>query len=287
MLHHDEVLVLALVEAEVEHLHDVRVHQPGGGQRLAAEARDERRVVGQVLGQQLDRDVALEPLVERQVDRRHPADAEAALDPVAPGDRLSRLVTRYRRVPLPVPLPAPVPPAVAAAPRSWSFPAEPTPPVVVDVRTRVGRCGCGRRWSWCVEVGRARRRGGRAWSRCVDVVVRGGRGAGRVVGGGRRGVLVWQSLAASWAIVLAPWLRLPRSVGLTVDRQGLDVAVQDGAGVDGRAAVARPGRPWRPGRADCSGRSTDRLRAGRSRRRRRRRTRRRSQARRRGVARGA
>ena len=38
VLHHDEVLVAALVEAEVEHLDDVRVHEPGGGERLAAEA---------------------------------------------------------------------------------------------------------------------------------------------------------------------------------------------------------------------------------------------------------
>ena len=87
VLHHDEVLVLALVEAEVEHLHDVRMHQAGGRQRLAPETRDERRVVGEVLGQQLDRHVALEPLVERQLHGRHPADAEAALDPVPPDDR--------------------------------------------------------------------------------------------------------------------------------------------------------------------------------------------------------
>jgi hypothetical protein len=31
-----------------------------------------------------------------------------------------------------------------------------------------------------------------------------------------RVVCWWQSLAASWAIVLAPWLRFWRSVGLTV-----------------------------------------------------------------------
>ena len=53
---------LALVGAEVEDLHDVRVHQPRGGQRLAPEARDERGVLGEVLGQQLDRDVALQAL---------------------------------------------------------------------------------------------------------------------------------------------------------------------------------------------------------------------------------
>ena len=38
VLHHDEVLVVALVETEVEHLHDVRVHEARGGEGLAAEA---------------------------------------------------------------------------------------------------------------------------------------------------------------------------------------------------------------------------------------------------------
>jgi hypothetical protein len=40
-----------------------------------------------VLGQQLDRHIALEALVEGELDRRHTTDAEAALDPVAPNDR--------------------------------------------------------------------------------------------------------------------------------------------------------------------------------------------------------
>ena len=73
-----------VVEPEVEDLHDVRVDQPGGGERLAAEAGHESRVVGEMLGEQLDRDIALQALVERQLDRGHPADAEAALDPVPP-----------------------------------------------------------------------------------------------------------------------------------------------------------------------------------------------------------
>ena len=54
VLHDDEVLVVAGVEAEIEHLDDVGVHEARRGQRLAAEARDERRIVGQVLGEQLD-----------------------------------------------------------------------------------------------------------------------------------------------------------------------------------------------------------------------------------------
>ena len=111
VLHHDEVLVVALVEAEVEHLNDVRVHEPGSGERLAAEARDERRVVGEVLGQQLQRDVALEALVEGEVHGRHAADAEPALDPVAACDR------RRVHCPLPpFPLPPPLPPPSPAPP---------------------------------------------------------------------------------------------------------------------------------------------------------------------------
>ena len=50
-----------LVEPEVEDLDDVGVHEPRGGERLAAEARHELRVLGEVLGQQLHRDVALQP----------------------------------------------------------------------------------------------------------------------------------------------------------------------------------------------------------------------------------
>ena len=53
------------------------MHEPRGGQRLAPEARDELAVVGEVLGQQLDRDVALEARVEGAHDGRHAADAEA------------------------------------------------------------------------------------------------------------------------------------------------------------------------------------------------------------------
>ena len=86
MLHHDEVLVCGLVEAEVEDLHDVRMHQLGGRESLPPEARDEGGIVGQVLSQQLDRDFALETLVNREHHRRHTADAEPALDPVPPGD---------------------------------------------------------------------------------------------------------------------------------------------------------------------------------------------------------
>ena len=86
---HDEVVAAAgLVHAEVEDLDDVRVDELGDREGLAAEARDELLVVGQVLGQQLHGDLALEAAVEGEVDRRHPADAQASRELVAPGDHL-------------------------------------------------------------------------------------------------------------------------------------------------------------------------------------------------------
>ncbi len=87
-LHDDELARRVAVRAEVEDLHDVRVHEPRGGERLALEARHEARVLGQVLGEQLDRHVALQPGVERELDRGHAADAEAAVEPVAVGEEL-------------------------------------------------------------------------------------------------------------------------------------------------------------------------------------------------------
>ena len=117
VLHHDEVLVVAGVKAEVEDLDDVGVDEPRGGERLPAKARHERRIVGQMLGQQLEGHIALETAVEGQVDRRHAADAETALDPVSPGDR--RRTSHHPLPPLPLvpPLPAvPVPPPSPAPP---------------------------------------------------------------------------------------------------------------------------------------------------------------------------
>ena len=89
VLHDDVVAVAGLVEAEVEDLDDVGVHQAGGGERLAAEALDERGVVGEVLGEQLDGDLALEPAVEGQVDGRHAAEAEPVAELVAADDDLA------------------------------------------------------------------------------------------------------------------------------------------------------------------------------------------------------
>src|SRR6266511_1943575 len=121
-----------LVEAEVEHLDDVGVDEPRRRQGLAAEAGDERRIVGQVLGEELDGHRALEPLVEGQLDRGHAAHAEAALEPVAAGDPL---LAHGACVPPPLPGGAPVPPP-------------PPPPPLLPPPVSVGCVSVG-----CVSVG--------------------------------------------------------------------------------------------------------------------------------------
>ena len=73
---HDDV-VAAVVDARVVDLDDVGVDQLRDGERLATEAGDEAVVVGEVLGEDLHRDGALEDAVGRFVDVRHPARAEA------------------------------------------------------------------------------------------------------------------------------------------------------------------------------------------------------------------
>src|SRR5438270_918596 len=110
---------MTFVEAEVEHLDYVWMNEPRGGQRLAAKARDERRVVGEVLGQQLDRHVALQPPVEREVHGRHASDAEPSFELVAPSDGggVGHCPLPFPAPgppldppPLPPPLPSPAPP---------------------------------------------------------------------------------------------------------------------------------------------------------------------------------
>ena len=86
VLHHDEVLAGGLILAGVEDLHDVGVDQARRGLCLALEARHERGVLGEVLGEQLHRDLALQAQVEGEVNGGHPAEAEPALQAVAPGD---------------------------------------------------------------------------------------------------------------------------------------------------------------------------------------------------------
>ena len=79
---HDDV-VAAVVDAGVVDLDDVRVDQLRDRERLAAEAGDELVVVGEVLGEDLDRDGALEHPVGGPVDGRHAARAEPVAELVA------------------------------------------------------------------------------------------------------------------------------------------------------------------------------------------------------------
>ena len=141
-----------LVEAEVEDLDDVGVHEPRDRQRLAAEARDELVVVGQVLGQQLDGHVALEAIVEGAHDGRHAADAQALAQLVAVREDLAGhhgIVTppdrrcRPCRVSVPVVVPR-------RAGRPWCRSASWVGPGVGPGRARIRRAGVGRRpcrWS--------------------------------------------------------------------------------------------------------------------------------------------
>ena len=81
---HDDV-VAPLVDPGVVDLDDVGVDQFRDGERLAPEAGDEPLVVGEVLGEDLDRDGALEDPVGCPMHGRHPARAEAPVDLIAPG----------------------------------------------------------------------------------------------------------------------------------------------------------------------------------------------------------
>ena len=121
VLHHDEVAVRLRVVAGVVDLDDVGVDELCGGQRLAPEARHEAVVLGQVLGQQLDRDLALEHVVERAVDGRHAAGAEALVEPVAARDLDVR-----------------APPSLSAAPRRHGASVLPVTPVLPSCPVAAG-----------------------------------------------------------------------------------------------------------------------------------------------------
>ena len=81
VLHRD--VVGALGAAAVEDRDDVRVVQAGGALRLAPEPLDELLVGGMPVVEQLQRDAASELLILGEIDVRHPARAELALDHVA------------------------------------------------------------------------------------------------------------------------------------------------------------------------------------------------------------
>ena len=134
--------------------------------------------VGEMLGEQLDGDVALEALVEREVHGRHAAGAEPALEPVAAGDQDLGSLTRHfpelrpRRRPRRSVAAAAVALSVPLAAARWPCPPLPWAPsrrrggaVVVAAVGR--RRGCGRRDG----RGRARRGGASCGVPVVVVVV--------------------------------------------------------------------------------------------------------------------
>ncbi len=262
VLHHDEVLVVALVEAEVEHLDDVGVDQASGGQRLAPKARDESGVVGEVLGEQLDGDVALQPVVEGEVDGRHAADAEAAFDPVPAGDR--RRGGHWPFPPLPFPLPpVPVPPK----------PAPPLPPPVVVELVLGGGGFVSVVLELVLELLVVLELVGLV---VVVVVVTVSVVVGVELLDDELVVAVWQSLAASRA-------HRGRALTQVLHQRGADLGRQVGHLVGERLrragrlrAPARRRPPRRRSPAERQGCWPDRLTAGRCRRRRRRRRRPRS-----------
>ena len=87
VLHDDEVRAVRL--PAVVDRDDVRMGEPGGVRRLAAEALDELVVVRVALVQDLHRDPPAELLVLREVDVGHPSAAELPGDPVARGEERS------------------------------------------------------------------------------------------------------------------------------------------------------------------------------------------------------
>ena len=81
VLHDDEGAVLVL--ADVKDLDDVRVVEPGGEARLAREPLAHLVVAGEVVGEELDGDLAVELQVTGAVDRGHAAVAQPVLELVA------------------------------------------------------------------------------------------------------------------------------------------------------------------------------------------------------------
>ena len=88
----------AVVTALVEDLHDPRVVEPGGRAGLAGEPADERLVVDEVGVHDLERHLAVEPLVEREVHRGHAAARDARAHHVAPVELTAHERVGHRHV---------------------------------------------------------------------------------------------------------------------------------------------------------------------------------------------
>jgi hypothetical protein len=90
---------LALVLADLVHVHDVRVREPGQRLGLALESRRAFGARGVARAQQLDRELAIELVVASGVDDAHAARAEPTEHRVAPdvlgiGRGLERILAR-------------------------------------------------------------------------------------------------------------------------------------------------------------------------------------------------
>jgi hypothetical protein len=102
----------------------VRVRELRDGAGLAAEALELVRVGRDLAVHELDRDLALERLVERAIDRRHPAGADLGVQPV-PAAELHPDERAHLLDPI-VADPAPVSVTVLTDPYCpWSWAAEP------------------------------------------------------------------------------------------------------------------------------------------------------------------
>ena len=86
----DDVLAAVVLPA-VDHGDDVRVRQPRDGARLAAEALEVLGVLGVVLVEDLDRDLALELAVVRTEHAGHATGSHELLELVAVGDQIAGL----------------------------------------------------------------------------------------------------------------------------------------------------------------------------------------------------
>ena len=87
VLHHQ--IVDSILMADVEERADVRMIQAGDGARFAIEALAQVRAIGQVRGQDFDRDGAVEPRVASFIDLAHAARADRGEDLVG-AHRFSR-----------------------------------------------------------------------------------------------------------------------------------------------------------------------------------------------------
>ena len=86
-LHHEERLATGrgIARVDVEHGDEAGIGDRGHGACLAIEAPGQDGVAREVRQEDLDRDVAVEPVVVRAMDGRHAAGSEERADPVAIG----------------------------------------------------------------------------------------------------------------------------------------------------------------------------------------------------------